>query len=200
MPGYDEHRRRAEIVAAVVSPALAVAIWLWTGRTLLAVAAGGLCFVAITVGNLLPDVDSPTSVPRQRLVRLLQLAIVGGVAVSAVEFADTALETAQRIRRSVGVPLAPTHVFAVGVILVAVVGAGMVPRLLDRLLPSHRGPLHNVRVWVLLIGGSVVALYALDVGVFGTGSLQRDVLLGAAAGGLLVGIVVHLAADRELRS
>ena len=200
MPGYDEHRRRAEIVAAVVAPALAVAVWLWTGRVLLTVAAAGLCFVAITVGNLLPDVDSPTSVPRRRLVRLLQLAVVAGVGGSAVTFADVALDAAERVTRSVGIPLAPTPVVAVAVVLMALMGARIVPRLLDRLLPSHRGPLHDVRLWALLVGGVVAAIYAFDGRVFGTESLQRDVLVAAAAVGLLVGIAVHLAADGELWS
>jgi hypothetical protein len=198
MPGYDEHRRRAEIVAGAIAVGLSVAVRLLTTSTFLAFAAGSLCFVAITVGNLLPDVDSPTSIPRRRFTRLLQVAVVVTIVAVATVFPEVTLDAAERITRTLRISFPPAAVLVVGIAVIALAGAIAVPRVLEWMLPSHRGPLHDIRVWLLLVGGCVAVVYAFDLSVFGSRSLRRDVLVAATAGGLLVGIIVHLTADREL--
>jgi len=199
MPGYDDHRRIAEVVATIASTLLALLLWWWSRDPYLSLTAGSVCFVATTLGNLLPDLDSPSSVPRRRFVRLIQLALPIGLLAIASLYSPILYRTLGRSSWLHGDPVRFYVAILIGLAGISGLGIYLAPTLLDLVLPAHRGPLHEFRIWLVLIIGIVATVYIFDLQLFGNHSLQRDVLLLAVAGGLLSGVFIHLLIDGELR-
>lgn len=195
MPGYDEHRRVAELVAVVTSLATGVLIWQFTNDGRLALTAGSIAFVSVNLGAPLPDLDSPSSIPRRRLRRALQLSAGLSILSIAVWLWDPLVGA---LRQALGPQwngLLARSLLAISVVVFAVAASLILPPILENRLPHHRGVLHDIRFWVAVIGGVVALIYFFDVPVFGSYSIYRDTVVMTAAGGILVGVIVHIAVD-----
>lgn len=198
MPGYDAHRRVAETVAPACAAVAGLLVWVLTSDARVAFTGACVAFIAVVIGAQLPDLDSPTSVPRRRLQRLLQVATGLSVLALGVRFWPR-IVTVVVARPGLSVAGSSAGVFAgLWLLLTAAFAVFVVPAAVTRLLPRHRGPLHDARFWLVSIGGVVAAVYLLDLSVLGSQSTFRDTVVWTTATGLLVGIFTHLVADGTL--
>jgi membrane-bound metal-dependent hydrolase YbcI (DUF457 family) len=167
-------------IGAVVSGLVAVAL-LYTGQS---PTVAGLAATLTLVGNILPDIDVHSSIPRRHFGTLLLVglpiaAIYTGISVPGVDaFVANTVATIVGI----GAEMARLTGFA----LLGIVGLGAalgVGKLLDEGL-THRGITHSLGFAIALAVG--VAAFAQRYTGFETAT---GLLLG---GGLAVGIAAHV--------
>jgi len=191
MPSYVVHRRRARQAARTMLVVVFSVTWPVIGvhsAQILATSAA----IATLVGGVLPDLDAQSSRPRRLVERLLTVGlylILGySAAVIWLGWLRIHLERPRKLFTALSVT-----------VVVLIVGYVLLPRLvmivLDIVIPTHRGVLHDFRFWsglvggVLLLVGSLIWEYEIRV------ATMVAVECGVTATGFLIGVAVHLRDD-----
>ncbi|MFB6109421.1 MAG: hypothetical protein ABEJ60_00905 [Halodesulfurarchaeum sp.] len=196
MPGYDEHVGAAKLIAALLAPVLTGLTYYLTADPRLA-AIGLVGSTLVVLGGMAPDLDSNSSIPRRRLVRLVSGLLVFSIGGFLGRYWDRLVVTLEGVltgRLSIVPPEGILLLLAGAAVALVVHKTGDA---VQAVLPAHRGLFHELPFWVM-VGGTIGA------GLFAAGSLldlPRSVTLYAAVvlpALLVLGVSVHLYQDDEI--
>jgi len=150
-----------------------------------AVFIGIWTFNAICVGSILPDIDLHNSKPR----RLLN----GGLILGSAGIAYTLV-----LFKTAGGFNAPNGYHVAGflaAVVVLTVAARIIPTLVQEIMPSHRGFLHNPVVYLAVFCVPAYGFWTRDFNIPGVDPVY-EVLFGVPLlAGLFVGAWLHLGLD-----
>jgi uncharacterized membrane protein len=107
-----------------------------------------VCLIGIAafLGALLPDIDHHSSIPRRRFDRIFRLVIpLAVVAMGWILVTDYLVSVSRDIK----------ILLLIGLLVFALKLYAITPDLVSRIMPSHRGLLHDSSFWVVV--GSMIA-------------------------------------------
>jgi hypothetical protein len=149
---------------------------------------GALGFAATTVGGVIADIDSHSSIPRRYLNGVLIITVgVGAAALAGMHISFSSLIPTIRITQEV-------ILAGIGATLVAAI---IVPSLVQGVMPSHRGVLHSIWFWAAVLLTPVLLLRLGFIDAPGPDIVKTHVIPIVAVA-VLVGVAAHLLEDGEL--
>jgi hypothetical protein len=191
MPSYIVHRRRARQAARTTLVVVFSVTWPVIGVHSAQILATSAAFATL-VGGVLPDLDAQSSRPRRLVERLLTVGLYLVLGYSAaviwLVWLPIYAETPQELFTALSV-----------IVVVLIVGYVLLPRLavivLDAVIPTHRGLLHDFRFWSVLVGGMFLLVESL---IWEHGTRVETIVAvecGVTAIGFLLGVALHLRDD-----
>jgi len=194
MPSYAVHRCRARHVARVTLIIVFSVTWPIFGIHSAQVFATSAALAAL-IGGLIPDLDAQSSHPRRLVEQLLTvglyLTLGACVALIWLTWLSLHASTSRTLLTAVGA--------TVGVLIASrVLLRRLVLIVLDTVIPTHRGPLHDFRFWCAVVGGMLLLLGGLNWWYGSRAPIVIAIECGVTAIGFLLGVAVHLHDDDVL--
>lgn len=198
MPGHDEHQRLALAIGGIGGPVGGYVVYRMTGSLLGAVGVGVIGSLVVLVGGGIPDTDSRSSIPRRHLDSLLAVAGVAVVIGAAWVYWEAMLAAVTSTVASILPSVDPMIMVVVGLVVGILAVPVALQRGADALIPSHRGPLHNIGFWIALTAAVIGVVYLDLVRLPAVPEDVQKVGIPIVGVLFLLGVAGHLYQDGEL--
>jgi hypothetical protein len=197
VPDFETHRHHGERWASFIAVLILLPVYLSTDSLVATATFGIISFLCVLGGATLPDIDSHSSIPRRSLERFVTTLLL---ASSTVMFALTWTKIERGVQRLTQVTASEVPIVELTILVGFLGGVALfrrVPAFVHKLIPQHRGLLHDIATRLL------VSLSLAEISFIVTKKLmvkQHLSILTSSivAGFLLAGVVLHLWLDGEL--
>lgn len=200
MAGFDRHFGDAKLIGMALGLIAGYLIYDSTTHLPTALGVGMATAVLGILGGVAPDLDSHSSIPRQR-ARALGKVVLFILPIGAIVLMrEPTVEIAQTVGETVGTTPNEQYILA-GVAALGVIGFIAGDQVVDVLLPdNHRGVFHTTWFWAIVGGILAIAIY-VNFGQISaaapieTASGTRERASVFIGGGFFIGTLTHLARD-----